>query len=104
MITAGRPATSASPTTRPVNSEPTIEQVPQRLAARQPALCVEQREPRGGARAARRAVDLAVGEHRHVPLRERLLALLLPEDHAVDVAELGLERVDDLVRSLERAP
>jgi len=76
--------------------------VPQRLAPRQPALCIEQREPRGGARAARRAVDLPVGEHRHVPLRQRPFALLLPEDDPVHVAELALERVDDVVCSLER--
>ena len=71
-------------------------------SARQAALRVEQREPGGRPRAARRAVDLAVGEHRHVALRERPVALVLPEDHAVDVPELGLERVDDVVRGLDR--
>src|SRR5438876_11087873 len=64
---------------------------------------VEQREPRRRARAARRAIDLAVGEHRDVALREDFPVLRLPEDHAVDVAQLGLVRVDDLVRSLEVA-
>ncbi len=32
-----------------------------------------------------------------------MLALVLPEDHAVDVAELGLERVDDVVLVLDGA-
>ena len=71
-------------------------------SARQVALRVEQRESGGRPRAARRAVDLAVGEHRHVPLRERPVSLVLPEDHAVHVPELGLERVDDVVRGLDR--
>ena len=66
------------------------------------ALRVEQREPGGRPRAARRAVDLAVGEHRHVPLRERPVFLVLPEDHAVHVPKLGLERVDDVVLGLDR--
>ena len=78
-------------------------QVPQLLATRKPSRAVEEREPRRGAAAARRAVDLAVGEHGDVALRERLLALLLPEDHAVDVAELGLERVDDVLPRLDLA-
>ena len=64
---------------------------------------VEEREPRRGSAAARRAVDLAVGEHGDVALREGILSLLLPEDDAVDVAQLGLERVDELVLGLERA-
>ena len=34
---------------------------------------------------------------------ERLARLVLPEDHAVDVAKLGLERVHDLVRGLDGA-
>ena len=52
--------------------------------------------------AARRAVDLAVGEDRDVPLRERLVALVLPEDDAVDAAQLRLERMDDVVLGLDR--
>ena len=32
-----------------------------------------------------------------------LLALLLPEDHAVDVAELRLERMDDVLPRLDLA-
>ena len=73
------------------------------LAAWQPTGAVEQREPRRGAAAARRAVDLAVREDGDVPLGERILALLLPEDHAVDVAKLRLERVDDVVPRLDLA-
>ena len=71
--------------------------------ARQLPAGVEQGEPGRGARAARRAVDLAVGEHGHVALGQRLLALLLPEDDAVHVPQLRLERVHDLVLRLESA-
>ena len=46
-------------------------QVAERLADREPALVVEQRQPRRRAAAARRAVDLAVGEDGDVALRER---------------------------------
>ena len=56
-----------------------------------------------GAAPARRAVDLAVREHGHVALGQRTPAFLLPEGDAVHVAELGLERMDDLVLGLERA-
>ena len=69
-------------------------QVPQLRAARELARPIEQREPRGRAAAARRAVDLAVREHGHVALHERRAVVhVLPEDHAVDVPELRLERV-----------
>src|SRR5581483_12017190 len=74
------------------------------VAGPEPSLGREQREPCRGAAAARRAVDLAVGEDGHVALHERRArALLLPEDHAVDVAQLGLDRVDDLSLRLELA-
>src|SRR5437773_7153764 len=52
-------------------------EVAQLLARRE----FEQCEARARARAARRAVDLTVGEHRHVALGQR--ALVLPEDDAV---------------------
>ena len=78
-------------------------QVPELLAARQTAGAVEQREPRGRAAAARRAIDLAVREDGDVALGQRVLALLLPEDHAVDVAKLRLERVDDVLPRLDLA-
>src|SRR5437763_1484539 len=71
------------------------------LAARQLARRVEQREPRRCPASTRRAVDLAVGEHGDVPLDVR--AFSLPEDHAVDVAQLRLERMDELVPALELA-
>ena len=73
------------------------------VAARKPTRAVEEREPRRRSAAARRAVDLAVREHRDVALGQRALALLLPEDHAVDVAKLRLERVDDVLPRLELA-
>jgi SAM-dependent methyltransferase len=64
---------------------------------------VKQRKACRGAAAARRAVDLAVGEHRHVALHEgRAVGDVLPEDHAVDVAKLRLERVDDVGLGLDR--
>src|SRR5918993_949865 len=49
--------------------------------------------------AARGAIDLAVGEDGHVALR--VPSFVLPEDDAVDVAELGLQRVHELVRVLQ---
>src|SRR5581483_2705129 len=76
-------------------------QVAERLAGAEPPLVVEQGEPRRGAAAARRAIDLAVGEDGDVPLGERLVALLLPEDDPVEVAQLGLPRMDDLVVASE---
>ena len=103
VTTAGVPATSASPTTRPRNSEPTMLRWRSSSPRRSRPLPVEQREPRRGAAAARRAVHLAVGEHRDVPLCERPLALVLPEDDPVHVAQLGLERMDDVVLGFERA-
>ena len=69
------------------------------LPARELTRRVEQREARRRAAPARRAIDLAVGEHRDVALN--VLALALPEDHAVDVSELGLDGVDELVLTLE---
>ena len=101
MTTAWCPATSASPTTRPVNSEPTIERCRRESPRGSFPSRVEQREPCGRSRAAWRAIDLAVREHRHVSLGERLGLLGLPEDHAVDVPELRLEWVDDVVGRLE---
>ena len=94
VITAGVPAIR-SPTTRARNSLPTMLRCRSSSPRGELAARVEQRKPRGRAAAARRAVDLAVGEDGDVALRVRALAL--PEDHAVDVAQLGLERMDDLV-------
>src|SRR5215208_1449760 len=70
-------------------------EVSQLVAARQLSGGVEQRQPCRRAAAARRAVDLPVREDRDVALN--IVALALPEDDAVHVAQLGLERVDDLV-------
>src|SRR5262249_29591189 len=75
--------------------------VEERLTGRQPPLVVEQREPRRRPAPARRAVDLAGRADGHVPLGQRLLALLLPEDDAVDVSELRLARMDDVVLALQ---
>src|SRR5215210_3546432 len=74
-------------------------EVPQRVAARQLARGVAKREPRRRSTPARRAVDLAVGEDGHVALHVRLLAL--EEDDAVEIAQLGFERVNDVVLRLE---
>ena len=73
------------------------------LAAGQATRTVEQREPSRRSAAARRAVDLAVREHRDVALSQRALTLLLPEDHAVDVPELRLEWVDDVLPGFDLA-
>src|SRR5436190_7554351 len=75
--------------------------VEERLVRRDAPFAVQQREPRGSAAPARGAVDLPVGENGDVPLGERILALVLPEDDAVDAAKLRLARVDDLVLLLE---
>ena len=72
-------------------------------ATRQPSRAIEQGQPRRRAAPARGAIHLAVREDRHVALGQRILALLLPEDHAVDVAELGLERVHDVLPRLDLA-
>src|SRR3954454_12650242 len=74
-------------------------EVSQLRAAWQVTRRVEQREARRRGAAAGRAVDLAVGEDRDVALH--VLALALPEDDAVDVAQLRLERMDDLVARFE---
>src|SRR5581483_8474521 len=76
-------------------------EVAERGSGGEPPLVVEQHEPRRRPAAAGRAVDLPVGEDGDVALRERRSALLLPEDHPVDVPQLGLVRVDDVVRRLE---
>ena len=64
---------------------------------------IEQGKSGRRSRAARRAVDLAVGEDGHVPLGQRVGALVLPEDDAVDIPQLRLDRVHDLVPILEHA-
>src|SRR5262245_25210737 len=58
-----------------------------RLAAWQATRRLEEREAGRRAAPAGRTVDLAVGEDRDVPLRERLVVLVLPEDDAVDVPQ-----------------
>ena len=101
VTTAGKPATSARPTTRPVNSEPMIERWWSSSPRGSRPWASSRAEPRGGAAAARGAVDLAVGKHGDVALRQRIVPLVLPEDHAVHVAQLGLEGVDDVVLRLD---
>ena len=79
-------------------------------ASPEPAVGGQEREPGGGPAAARRAVDLAVGEDGDVALGERDAGgpvglgrrLVLPEDDAVDAAQLGLVGVDDVERRVER--
>ena len=73
------------------------------VASRERSRGVEERQPGRRARAAGRAVDLSVGEDGHVSLGQRLALLLLPEDDPVDVAQLLLDRVNDLVLRLEAA-
>ena len=75
-------------------------EVPQLLPARKLTGRVEQREAGRRAAAARRPVDLPVREDGHVALDVRAFAL--PEDHAVDVAQLRLDGVDDVVRDFDR--
>jgi hypothetical protein len=91
----GIPATSASPTTRAVKAVPTM-------------LRWSRSWPRGRRRERSRSASradvplpqgerstLSVREDGHVPLDQRVLAFLLPEDDAVDVPQLRLDRVDD---------
>ena len=74
------------------------------LAARKLAGALEEREPGGGTASARRAVDLAVGEDGDVPLPQgRAHVDPLPEDDAVHVAELRLDRVDERTARLQPA-
>ena len=65
-------------------------QVAQLAPSRQTTGAVEERKPRRRPAATGRAVDLAVREDRDVALSQRILTLVLPEDDAVDVPELGL--------------
>ena len=59
--------------------------------ARELARALEEREAGGGSAPARRAVDLAVGEHGHVALAQgRAEVDPLPEDDPVDVPQLVL--------------
>ena len=101
VTTAGMPATSASPTTRARNSDPTM-------------LRCRSSSPRGSrpersSSASRADVPLPHGERSTSPSAKTvtlrcvsgLSRLLLPEDHAVDVAELRLERVDDVLPRLD---
>src|SRR4051794_6242993 len=77
------------------------------LALPKPALVGEAREACRGPAAARRAVHLAVGKDRHVPLDERAVRvgrLVLPEHDPVDAREIGLIGVDDRDGPFERRP
>src|SRR5918994_7214521 len=72
-------------------------QMAQLRASSQPTGAVEERESRRRPASAGRAIDLAVREDGHVALGQGIVVLLLPENHTVDVAQLGLERVHDLL-------
>ena len=74
----------------------------QLLAALELPAGIEKREAGRRPASTGRAVDLAVGEDGDVPLTERrALVDPLEEDDAVDVAELRLERMDELLPGLE---
>ena len=78
--------------------------VSQLRAARESPAPVEQGEPCRGAAAARRAVDLAVREDRHVALDERRTGVdVLEEDDTVDVSQLRLDGMHHLAARLDRA-
>ena len=74
-------------------------------AGREAAVGVQQRGPRAGARPARRAVDLAVGEDRHVALVRpgRGVAEVVVEDRPVDAGEPVVARVAGVLGAGERA-
>ena len=78
--------------------------VRQHVAVAEPAGGGEQRGPRGRARAARRAVDLAVREHGHVALVRAVVAVrqLVVEDRPVDAREPLVARVAGGLGPLER--
>jgi hypothetical protein len=81
-----------------IDDRPVAEQLARcKLAAR-----VEDRQARRGPRSARRSVDLAVGEDRHVSLFAG--THVFPEDHAVDAIEIALVGVDDTDRPLDGGP
>ena len=69
--------------------------MPQHRARGQPAVGGENREPGAGARAARGAVDLAVGEDGHVALVHLpgVVAQVVEPDGAVDAVQPRVGRV-----------
>ena len=76
----------------------------ERFADADLAAVVEDRQPGRRSGAARRAIDLAVGEDRDVALGQRLVADGFPEDHAVDATQIGLVWVDDVDRLFQGRP
>ena len=105
VMTVGWP-----PTAGPASIDAAVEDgiddrsMAERLADADLAAVVEDRQPGRRARAARRAIDLAVGEDRDVALGQRLVVGWLPEDDAVDAAQVRLRGVDDVDRAFQRRP
>ena len=92
---------AVSPTTRACERRADDRLVPRTSPSRQHAVRGQQRAARRGPRAARRAVDLAVGEHGHVALVQRRRPVLV-EDRAVDAREPLVARVAGGVAARER--
>ena len=78
-----------------------MPEMPELLSRRERSGVVQQREPRGRAAAAGRAVDLAVGEDRDVLLHQRrpVSVQLRVEDHAVDALEPRFDRIAERLRA-----
>ena len=89
--TASRPSSRTTSLTVAANAVPTIESWREDATGREAAVGVQQRDPRAGARPARRAVDLAVGEDGHVALVRpgRGVAEVVEDDRPVDAGEAG---------------
>ena len=103
VITDGCPAIRGSvPTTHASKPNSTIDRWRNSSPVAEFAAGVQRGQPCRRSGATWRAVDLAVGEDRDVPLLGRPEAL--PEDHAVDAGEIGLVGVDDCDRALECRP
>src|SRR5919106_4700440 len=77
--------------------------VDERSASVELARLIQQSETSRRATPTRRAIYLAVGKDRHVPLTEvtRRIVVLV-EDHSVDVTQLRLDGVHDLVLLFDR--
>ena len=89
---------------RDAAAEPRADQalVDERLVVAEQSHRVDHRHHRRRAGAARRSIDLGVGEDRHVPQVGALVARRAGEDRAVDAAQPRLERMRDGLRRFDR--
>ena len=90
------PIVGPSPITCPVNCEPTIEVCTSVDPRSQLSALIEHGQPGRRTRATRRAVDLAVGEDRHIALANGAVVvdpLMFEPDRAVAAAEPVVDRV-----------